>query len=79
MDEGRIVGKGTHEELMKNCEVYQQIARSQLSASELENSVTVGEKLNKSDEEASYNTEHNISDVNAISDVNTISDGKEEA
>ncbi|MBD9303198.1 MAG: ABC transporter ATP-binding protein, partial [Lachnospira sp.] len=79
MDEGRIVGKGTHEELMKNCEVYQQIARSQLSASELENSVAVGEKLNKSDEEASYNAEHNISDVNAISDVNTISDGKEEA
>ena len=73
MDEGRIVGKGTHEELMKNCEVYQQIARSQLSASELENSVAVGEKLNKSDKEASYNAEHNISDVN------TISDGKEEA
>ena len=79
MDEGRIVGKGTHEELMKNCEVYQQIARSQLSASELENSVAVKEKLNKPDEEASYNAEHNISDVNAISDVNTISDGKEEA
>lgn len=50
MDEGRIVGKGTHEELMRNCEVYQQIARSQLSASELENSVAVKEKLNKSDE-----------------------------
>ena len=62
MDEGRIVGKGTHEELMRNCEVYQQIARSQLSASELENSVAVNEKLNKSDEEASYNAEHDISD-----------------
>ena len=60
MDEGRIVGKGTHEELMRNCEVYQQIARSQLSASELENSVAVKEKLNKSDEEASYNARHNI-------------------
>jgi ATP-binding cassette subfamily B protein len=35
MDEGRIVGKGTHEELMKNCEVYQQIAKSQMSAKEL--------------------------------------------
>ena len=35
LDDGRIVGKGTHEELMKNCEVYQQIAKSQLSASEL--------------------------------------------
>lgn len=35
LDEGRIVGKGTHEELLKNCEVYEQIARSQLSAKEL--------------------------------------------
>ena len=35
LDDGKIVGKGTHEELLKNCEVYQQIARSQLSASEL--------------------------------------------
>lgn len=35
MDEGRIVGKGTHEELMSSCEVYQQIARSQMSAKEL--------------------------------------------
>lgn len=35
LDEGRIVGKGTHEELLRNCEVYEQIARSQLSAKEL--------------------------------------------
>ena len=35
LDEGRIVGRGTHEELMKNCEVYQQIALSQLSKEEL--------------------------------------------
>ena len=35
LDEGRIVGKGTHEELLKNCNVYQEIAKSQLSASEL--------------------------------------------
>ena len=35
MDDGRIVGKGTHRELMKNCEVYQQIARSQMSEKEL--------------------------------------------
>ena len=35
LDDGRIVGKGTHEELMKSCEVYQQIAKSQLSAKEL--------------------------------------------
>lgn len=36
LDEGVIVGMGTHEDLMKNCQVYQQIARSQLSKEELE-------------------------------------------
>ena len=35
MDDGKIVGKGTHEELMKTSETYQQIASSQLSAKEL--------------------------------------------
>ncbi len=35
LDDGRIVGKGTHEELLNTCEVYQQIARSQLSEEEL--------------------------------------------
>ena len=35
LDDGKIVGKGTHEELLHNCEVYGQIARSQLSAKEL--------------------------------------------
>lgn len=35
LDEGHIVGKGTHEELLKNCDVYRQIAKSQLSAKEL--------------------------------------------
>ena len=37
LDDGKIVGKGTHEELMKNCEIYQQIALSQLSKEELDN------------------------------------------
>ena len=35
LDEGRIVGKGTHKELLKNCDVYKQIALSQLSETEL--------------------------------------------
>lgn len=46
LDEGRIVGKGTHEELLEHCEVYRQIAESQLSASELgmeESEVTMHE------------------------------------
>ena len=38
LEEGKIVGKGTHEELMKNCETYKQIALSQLSEEELNNS-----------------------------------------
>ena len=35
LDEGRIVGKGTHDELMENCETYREIALSQLSKEEL--------------------------------------------
>lgn len=35
LDEGKIVGKGTHDELMKTCKVYQEIAYSQLSKEEL--------------------------------------------
>ena len=35
LDEGRIAGIGTHEELLTSCEAYQEIARSQLSESEL--------------------------------------------
>ena len=35
LEDGEAVGIGTHEELMKNCEVYQQIALSQLSKEEL--------------------------------------------
>lgn len=37
LEEGKIVGIGKHEELMKNCEIYKQIALSQLSKEELEN------------------------------------------
>lgn len=35
LDEGKIVGTGSHEELLKNCDVYKQIALSQLSEEEL--------------------------------------------
>lgn len=37
LDEGRVVGIGTHKELLKNCEIYKEIALSQLSKEELEN------------------------------------------
>jgi ATP-binding cassette subfamily B protein len=36
LDEGRIVGKGTHKQLLADCEVYRQIASSQLSKEELD-------------------------------------------
>ena len=35
LDEGKIAGIGTHEELMASCNVYQEIARSQLNQEEL--------------------------------------------
>ena len=37
LDDGECVGMGTHKELLKNCEIYKQIALSQLSKEELEN------------------------------------------
>ena len=35
LDDGKVAGIGTHQQLMKTCEVYQQIAASQLSEEEL--------------------------------------------
>ena len=43
LDEGKVVGQGTHEELMKNCDVYREIAYSQLSKEELEGNGEVSE------------------------------------
>ena len=37
LDKGHMVGIGTHKELLKACDVYQEIAYSQLSKEELEN------------------------------------------
>ena len=37
LDDGKMAGLGTHRELMENCEVYRQIAMSQLSEEELAN------------------------------------------
>ena len=35
LDKGRMVGKGTHKELMEDCQVYRELALSQLSMEEL--------------------------------------------
>ena len=37
LDDGKCVGMGTHKELLKNCDVYKQIALSQVSEEELSN------------------------------------------
>ena len=37
LDNGKVVGSGTHKELLENCDVYKEIAYSQLSRKELEN------------------------------------------
>ena len=37
LDKGVCVGIGTHKELLKNCDIYKEIAYSQLSEKELEN------------------------------------------
>lgn len=47
LDDGKIVGKGTHAELLKNCEVYREIAESQLSRAELESAVQTDGKEDK--------------------------------
>lgn len=43
MDEGQIVGKGTHRELLMNCPTYMEIARGQLSEAEIEAALKGGE------------------------------------
>ena len=45
LDDGKMVGKGTHKELMKNCEVYKQIASSQKSEAEL--AASLNEEVDK--------------------------------
>ncbi len=44
LEDGRMVGKGTHKELVKNCEEYEQIARSQLSETEFLRSIEAKEE-----------------------------------
>jgi len=44
LDEGKIVGRGTHQELLRNSEVYQEIARSQFSEEEMEKEMVAAKK-----------------------------------
>ena len=43
MEDGRIVGRGRHEELLRTCKTYREIAESQLSEAELEGALKGGE------------------------------------
>ena len=47
LDQGKMVGKGKHEELLKNCDVYQEIAKSQLSDAEFAEEMKKAEKMQK--------------------------------
>ena len=66
LEEGKIVGKGTHEELLKNCETYRQIALSQLSEEEL-----------NMEEEKKNEVKKEEKDINKESNSSKNEDGKE--
>lgn len=46
LDQGKVVGKGTHYQLLGTSKVYQEITRSQLSDSEFEREMKKAEKIN---------------------------------
>lgn len=50
LDQGKVVGKGTHLELIARCKVYREIAKSQLSQEEFEKEVTASQTLTKKKE-----------------------------
>lgn len=51
LDDGEVAGKGTHQELMRTCDVYRQIATSQLSAEDLEKDFSVDSVTEKGAED----------------------------
>lgn len=52
LDQGKMVGKGKHEELLRDCEVYREIAKSQLSDAEFAAEMKAAEKIQKGGENA---------------------------
>lgn len=63
LDEGKIVGKGTHEELLRTCEEYYQIASSQLSEEEIEKSLAGKEPEKNYEEKVSDKTDEIIDEL----------------
>ena len=47
LDQGKVVGKGTHLELIARCKVYREIAKSQFSQEEFEKEVAISQTLTK--------------------------------
>lgn len=52
LDQGKMVGKGKHEELLRDCEVYREIAKSQLTDDEFAAEMRIAEKMQKGDKNA---------------------------
>ena len=76
LDDGKIVGKGTHEELLKNCDVYMQIAQSQLSARELGLDDKAAETAtDKAADTASYTATKTATDTSAVSGLDNEKEG----
>ena len=74
LDEGQIVGRGTHYELLETCEVYQEIARSQFSESEMAQELEFAKTAEKNSREIaksvaknSGNSQRNIAQISAKS------------
>lgn len=66
LDEGHMVGQGTHEELLKTCEAYREIALSQLSAEELGiEDFSQSHATHRQNPSSSEDVPHSLSDVTA--------------
>ena len=84
LDDGKIAGKGTHEELLKNCDVYLQIAQSQLSAKELgldqdvydENHIAVTDVADKAGSAMGIGTADNAANASGIDTADKAATGE---
>ena len=50
LDEGKVVGQGTHSELLNSCQVYQEIVKSQLDPDEVKNTISLTNKIDSEEE-----------------------------
>lgn len=69
LNNGKIVGKGRHLELLKTCKVYQEIVKSQLSEKEYKAELKLAEMFNEKKEKSKLNEGKNESVINAKGEV----------